>query len=151
MKKQYLTKNNDTLLNVSFLLLRLTVGGILFVVGAGKVFGWFGGYGLTQTLQFYVTSGISIPLAYTSIYTEFLGGLLLIFGLLTRPAAFAVSINMLVAAIIIMPQGFLTGAAYPFTLMVIAIVILIVGPLSYSLDSRIVSRGGMRHDVGGMQ
>ena len=92
-----LTQTNSKTISAGMLLLRSTIGIILFVVGAGKVFGWFGGYGLDATLGFYTQMGIALPLAYLSIYTEFLGGLLLTIGLLTRPAAFAVVINFIVA------------------------------------------------------
>ena len=133
--QKLLTGTNNKLLGISILLLRCTIGGILFVVGAGKVFGWFGGMGLEVTIQMFVTkAGIPAPLAYLSCFTEFVGGLLLILGLLTRPAAFAVTINMLVATRVTMPRGFLAFASYPFTLMIIAIVIMLAGPLFYSVD-----------------
>src|SRR3989442_13928387 len=38
-----------TLRNISLLLLRLSVGGLLAGHGAQKLFGWFGGYGLKGT------------------------------------------------------------------------------------------------------
>ena len=50
-----LTETNAKLLNVCILMLRCTVGIILFGVGAEKVFGWFGGYGLQLTIENYVT------------------------------------------------------------------------------------------------
>jgi len=67
--------------------------------------------------------------------TELIGGLLLIAGLLTRPAAFAVTINMLVATVVTLPRGFLMVAAYPFSLMIGALVVQLAGPMAYSLDS----------------
>jgi putative oxidoreductase len=131
-----LTKNNSTLLSTCLLLLRITVGVILFIVGSGKVLGWFDGFGMETTIKFFVTKpGFTPLLAYMSSYTEFIGGFLLIVGLLTRPAAFAVMINMTVAGIVSIPKGFVVGAAYPFSLMVSAIIILLAGPMSFSLDS----------------
>ena len=142
-KKNYivgvLTGTNGTLASVGVLLLRCAVGVILFVVGAGKVFGWFGGYGLEATIHAFVTIfKIPGPLAYLSTFTEFIGGVLLIVGFLTRPAALAVAINMLVATIITLPMGFIGangGAAWPGSLMVSAIVILLAGPMAYSVDA----------------
>lgn len=135
-----LTETNRTLLNVSLLLLRLTVGIILFLAGAGKVLGWFGGMGIDATLDIFVSQmGIRPVLAYLSSYTEFIGGFLLIVGLLTRPAAFAIMINMLVAAVVTLPNGFLKGASYPFSMMVSSIIILLAGPLAYSLDAWLLS------------
>jgi len=63
-------------------------------------------------------------------------------GILTRPAAFPVVINMLVATALTLPGGFLVpnGASYPFIFLVIAVVILLAGPMAYSLDSFISKR-----------
>lgn len=135
-----LTETNTTLLNISLLLLRCTVGIILFMAGAGKVLGWFGGQGIEATIDLFVKEmGISPFLAYLSCYTEFIGGFLLIVGLLTRPAAFAIMINMLVAALITLPNGFLKGASYPFSFLMSSIIILLAGPMAYSLDAWLLS------------
>ena len=132
-----LTQTNNNLHSISILLLRLIIGIILFVAGAGKVMEWFGGMGLEATVNIF-TSNMHIPafLAYLSCFTEFIGGFLLITGLLTRPVAVAVFINMLVATIVMVPNGFLKGgAAYPLTLTIISLVILLSGPMVYSLDA----------------
>lgn len=128
---------SDTRLqDVCQLLLRCTAGSILFVIGSGKVLGWFGGKGLVATVHMFVTGmGIPAPLAYLSCFTELIGGGLLILGLLTRPAALAVAINMAVATVVMLPKGFFFGgAAYPFTLLVISVVVLLCGPMALSLD-----------------
>ncbi len=130
-----LTGNNEQLLSIGVLLLRCTVGLIMFVVGAGKTFGWFGGQGFEQTVQGFTERGYPLLLTYLHIFTEFIGGLLLIIGLLTRPVAIAVIINMAVATIVLLPSGFIMGrAAYPFCLMMMTIVILLTGPMTYSID-----------------
>jgi putative oxidoreductase len=71
------------------------------------------------------------------MFTELLGGLLLVLGLLTRPAAFAIMINMLVATIVSLPGGFMgpTGAQTPFIFLMIDIAILLTGPMAISLDT----------------
>jgi putative oxidoreductase len=132
-----LTKSSIPLLSISLLLLRCTVGIILFVIGAGKVLGWFGGKGLEPTVQMFVANiGIPAFLAYLSCFTEFIGGFLLIVGFLTRPAAIAVAINMAVATAVLLPKGFfMGGAAYPFSLLVSSVIILLAGPMAFSLDS----------------
>lgn len=133
-----LTQTNSGLLNLSLLLLRLTAGTILFVAGAGKVFGWFGGFGLEATIGYFSKSGISAFWAYVSSYTELIGGFLLIIGLLTRVAAFALFINMMVAVIVTGTKSFFAGGgAYPFTLMICSLVILLAGPMAYSIDALI--------------
>lgn len=140
-----LTGNNTALLSTSMLLLRCTIGIILFVVGSGKVLGWFGGFGMETTIKFFAQLGISIPLTYLSSYTEFIGGLLLTIGLLTRPAAFAVMINMLVATILTLPNEFLAqnGASFPFIFLIISITILLAGPMAYSVDSMLINSGNI--------
>ena len=130
-----LTQTNTALINLSMSLLRIMTGIILFGAGAGKVLKWFGGFGMDMTVKYYAMSGINTPLAYMSAYTEFIGGFLLIIGLLTRPAAFAVMINMLVATIVTWPKGFLTGAAFPLSLAVSSLIILLTGPMDYSVDA----------------
>lgn len=142
-----LIETNTRLLSIGLLLLRGTVGLILFIVGAGKVFGWFGGQGMELTIQNFVTIGISAPLAYFSCYTELIGGFLLIVGLLTRPAAFAVMINMLVATVVMLPRGFAAGAAYPFSLMISAVIIQLTGPMAYSGDSLLLQSGEVIHEL----
>lgn len=142
-----LTETTGALLNLGVLLLRGTVGIIFFGIGSGKVFGWFGLPGLEMTTQFYTNMGISEPLAYVSIFTELIGGFLLIVGLLTRPAAFAIAINMLVATIVTLPMGFFTTAAQPLTLMVSAVAILLAGPMAYSIDSLLLRNGEVTHEL----
>jgi putative oxidoreductase len=139
-----LKETNPNLLSLSVLLLRCTIGILLFIAGSGKLFGWFGGYGMEATLQGFSKIGISMALTYLSTYTEFLGGLLLIIGLLTRPVAFAVMINMLVATLVTLPHGFMgpTGAQTPFLFLVIDIVILLAGPMAYSVDRIIFGKSG---------
>ena len=131
-----LYETNPGLINASFLLLRCTIGIILFIVGSGKILGWFGGFGFNITAEFYGKMGFSVFLTYLSSYTEFIGGLLLTIGLLTRPAAVLVLINMIVATIVMLPNGFLgpRGASYPFTFLIITLIILLTGPMNYSLD-----------------
>lgn len=135
-----LIDTNPRLVNLSLLLLRCTVGGILFVVGAGKAFGWFGGMGMAATVQAFTTKmGFPAPLAYINSYAELIGGGLLVLGLLARPAAFAVMINMAVATIVTLPQGLF--AAYPLSLFMSALVILLAGPMGYSVDSVLLAPG----------
>jgi putative oxidoreductase len=74
---------------------RVVLGVIFFAHGAQKVLGWFGGYGLKGTTGYFTSIGLPLPIAYLVCFFEFLGGIGLILGLLTRPAALAVIIVMI--------------------------------------------------------
>lgn len=137
-----LTQTNPKLLSISILLLRLLFGGMLFIAGAGKLYGWFGGFGIEATLEAFAGMGFGAFWTYVSCYAEFLAGGLMVLGLLTRPAAFVLTINMLVATYVVWPMGFMTpnGAAYPFTFLIGILAVLLSGPLAYSLDAVVFKR-----------
>lgn len=73
-------------------LLRVVAGLALVTHGAGKIVDPFGNIGMVEGLGFYPGFVWSPLLAAT----EFFGGLLLAAGLLTRPAALAATISLLV-------------------------------------------------------
>jgi putative oxidoreductase len=111
-------------------ILRLVLGVSFFVHGAQKLLGWFGGYGFTGTMGFF-TGVMHIPavFAFLAIAAEFFGGLGLIFGLLTRVAAFGIFANMVVAVAMVHRQfgffmnwtGTQKGEGYEYHLLVLAI------------------------------
>jgi uncharacterized membrane protein YphA (DoxX/SURF4 family) len=80
--------------------LRLAAGIMILPHGLQKTFGWFGGPGFTRMMGSF-TQGAHIPAAFAflAIMAEFLGGLGLILGFLTRVAAFGVLCNMVVAIV----------------------------------------------------
>ena len=131
----YTTVNNNRLISIAILLIRVWMGVVLFYAGAGKLYGWFGGFGMETTIKYFAQTGINTFFSYVSCYTEFIGGFLLVLGLFTRPVAFAVTINMLVAVWVTAPGGFFTMAGYPFTLMINSIAVLLTGAMAYSLDA----------------
>lgn len=137
-----LTQTNTALLSVGLLLLRWVAGVIIFVAGGGKLFGWFGGIGIQTTLKmFKAEMDIPAVLIYLSCYTELIGGLFLVVGFLTRPAAFALVINMLVATISMGTKNFfMGGGAYPFSLMISFLLILLAGPMAYSIDAWLMKK-----------
>src|SRR3954469_10366124 len=77
---------------------RLTLGIVMFPHGAQKVLGWFGGYGLSGTMNFF-TQQMHIPAVFAvlAIAAEFLGSLGLITGFLSRISALGIAVNMIVA------------------------------------------------------
>ncbi len=75
------------------------MGVIFFAHGAQKVLGWFGGYGLAGTAGYLTSIGIPRSVAYAVCFFEFLGGIGLLLGLLTRLAALAVIVVMVGAIV----------------------------------------------------
>ncbi len=75
--------------------IRVVLGIIFFAHGAQKVLGWFGGNGLKGTTRYFTSIGLPLPIAYLVCFFEFLGGIGLFVGFLTRPAALAVIVVMI--------------------------------------------------------
>lgn len=108
----------------SSLILRVPLGIIFAAHGSQKLFGWFGGNGLEATSQWMASIGLSpgVLMAGLSGSAEFFGGLFLIIGLLTRPAAVALAITMVVAIVTVHLQHglFITNNGYEFALALLA-------------------------------
>lgn len=106
------------------LALRVPVGIIFAAHGAQKLFGWFGGYGLEGTGGWMESIGLApgVLMALLAGSAEFFGGLALVLGLLTRPAAFALSIAMVVAIFSVhFANGlFMSNNGYEFGLALLA-------------------------------
>ena len=84
--------------------MRLALGISMAMHGYGKVVPHGA---LNHHAHYIVSLGLPLWLGYVSAYTEFVGGLLLIIGLLTRFAAAMIAINMLVALFLVgIHQGF---------------------------------------------
>ena len=80
------------------LLIRAAAGLLLLPHGAQKLFGWFGGYGIEATGQFFATKlGLPTSLALVAGLIEFFGGILLTVGFLTRAVAALIMGLMFVA------------------------------------------------------
>jgi putative oxidoreductase len=72
-----------------------------------------------------------------SALTEFLGGLLLILGLLTRFAAFLVTADLLTFLILADIHHGYAASEYPLALAAIAFLLLLTGPGKASLDRKL--------------
>ncbi|MBX9635242.1 MAG: DoxX family protein [Magnetospirillum sp.] len=123
-------------------LLRITTGLLLVPHGAQKLFGWFGGYGIQATGQFFATKlGLPASLALIAGLIEFVGGLALAAGLATRPVASLVAGLMLVAVFQVhLGAGFFWtsgGFEYPLLWGVAALAFAILGGGRYSADALI--------------
>jgi putative oxidoreductase len=138
--KSLINKITTTATGLDTLPLRVGAGVIFAAHGAQKLFGWFGGYGLEGTGGWMASIGIEpgVLMAALAGGAEFFGGLLLIVGLLVRPAAVVLTITMVVAIAAVHLQNglFMSNNGYEFglALLVISVGLAIRGAGSISLD-----------------
>jgi putative oxidoreductase len=117
--------------NIGYALFRVFIGSMFIMHGYDKVFGGLAGF--TQSIG-HMGVPMLASLAPIAAYAEFAGGILLIFGLFTRIAAFLICCNMVVAF-------FIALASVPFQKKELALVYLVAcfmfivkGSGKYSLD-----------------
>lgn len=120
-------------------LLRLGLGVILMAHGAQKLFGMFGGMGLSGNAALFDRLGYSPGMFWGTLVgcTETFGGLLLAIGLFTRPAALSIVIFMIFAIHFTSAKGFFWsqgGMEYPLLIGLVALVFLVRGGGDYSID-----------------
>lgn len=127
----------DRLHPLALLVLRVVLGAVMISHGYPKVFG-----GLHHHVQFVGSLGIPGWLAYFSAFAEFFGGILVIAGLITRIAALAILIDLLVAIAKVHWKHGLSGPGgyeFPLSLAAIAFALIFFGAGPIALDS---IRGG---------
>jgi putative oxidoreductase len=129
----------DRLQPLGLLVLRLVLGAVMITHGYHKVFGGIGHF--EQMLH-----GLGIPawMAYLVAAAEFGGGILVVLGLLTRLAAFAILIDMLVAIVKVHWHNGLMGPMgyeFPLTLAAIAFALIFSGAGSIAIDAVWGGRG----------
>lgn len=126
-------------------LLRLYTGlAIALLHGMGKVLPAEGFIGMIGEAGFPAPALI----AWFTMIAEFIGGLLLALGLMTRGAALLVVINMFNVAIVwhLITQGDAWGDfELPLLFFFVALVFLIRGAGSYSVDALIRKQSTMQH------
>jgi len=128
---------------LAVLILRLFLGFAFMMHGSQKLLGAFGGGGVSGVAGMMGKLGIepSLLWAWVVSITEFVGGVCLFFGFLTRFWAAGLVIDMAVAVVKVhLVNGFFAGkngVELPLTFGVIALVILLTGPGSMSMDRAI--------------
>lgn len=146
MNKQFLKNiftTNDSIANI---MLRVPVGIILSAHGAQKLFAWFGGYGLEGTGQWMESIGLApgFLMALLAGSAEFFGGIALLLGLLTRPAAIVSAFTMVIAIFSVhFSNGlFMSNNGYEFALSLLAVnvALAIQGGGKYSVDNVIAKK-----------
>jgi putative oxidoreductase len=125
----------------SLFILRVVIGLVLVAHGSQKLLGWFGGPGFGGTIGMLKSMGFK-PAAFWALLGalgEFAGGLLLAFGFLTPLGAIAIFASMLMAVVKFhWKSGFWSmkgGYEYALVLGIVALVLGISGPGSYSVDA----------------
>jgi putative oxidoreductase len=146
--------NNDWVVTI----VRVVLGVVFFAHGAQMALGWFDGAGLQSTVRtFRENLHIPAPLALLSVAAEFLGGLGLIVGLLSRVAAFGIAAVMSVALLVVHRKfGFFMnwfgekqghGIEYHVLVITLALTVMIKGAGAGSLDQILYQHVSSQHGV----
>jgi len=121
----------DRLQPLALLVMRLALGAVMVGHGSQKVFG-----GLHHHAEFVASLGLPAWTAYLSSFSEFFGGLLLVIGLFTRVAAFAICVDLSVAiAKVHLHKGMMGAGGYEFPLALAALAFGLIffggGPIAF--------------------
>jgi len=144
MLRKLLATDND----VTLLIVRVVLGSVMLAHGLQKTFGWFGGFGWTNTINYFTgTVGLPSILAAIIILIESVGAILLIAGVGARINALLLVIVIVGAFFVAhLPNGFYMnwfgnhkGEGFEFDILFwsIAIVLVINGSGKYSIDGLI--------------
>jgi putative oxidoreductase len=141
MKKLLFFNNSDSYAPP---ILRVTLFIVLFPHGAQKLLGWFGGFGFTNTMNYFTeTAGLPWIIGFLVIMIEFFGPLALLVGFTTR--LWSIVIGIIMAGIIFTTHNeyfFMNwfgnqkaeGAEYFLLAIGIAAALAITGAGKYSVD-----------------
>ncbi len=145
MNKQLFSKILTSNAALSSFILRVPLGIVFAAHGAQKLFGWFGGYGLEGTGQWMASIGFTpgYLMALLAGSAEFFGGIALLLGLLTRPAALATAFTMLMAITFHIGNGLFAannGYEYALILFIASVTLLLQGAGRFSVDQLLSKR-----------
>jgi len=121
----------------SHLVVRLMLGAIFFAHGAQKVFGWFGGPGLTKTIAGFRQMNIPAAATVTAACIECFGGLAMLVAIKKVHARHGFFLNWSLA------QDKGHGFEFNLALIAMALSIVIGGAGVLSIDWLIAPLGGV--------
>lgn len=127
-------------LSIGLLLVRIVIGLIMAAHGASKLLGWFGGYGLRGTGEFFVQLGFQPGTAFAAAasISEIVSGLLVALGFL-GPIGPALMVSVMIVATVTVHwgQGLFApkGVEVPLLYGIAALGLALTGFGQYSLDN----------------
>lgn len=143
----------DALSDIGVLLQRVVAGGFLVPHGLAKLFGWFGGPGITGFAAELQGFGLpsSAPIPFVLALLQALLGTLVVIGAWTRISAALALLFVLVAAAVTLPSGWFWnhhGGEYPLFWSAILLSLVLTGGGRLSLDARVLGRVASHWDDG---
>jgi len=128
---------------------RLVLAVVIFAHGAQKLFGWWGGQGLSATVRG-MSAHLPVAIVWLDVVIETLGALALAVGLFGRLGALGIAAVMVGAiATVHAPNGFFMnwggrrggeGFEYHLLALALALPIVVLGSGAWSLDRAIARR-----------
>lgn len=148
LNKFFYTDGTDT----AALVARIFLGVVILPHGLQKLFGMFGGYGFSATVEFFSGMGIPSVIGVLIVLGESFGAVFLILGFLTRISASGIGLIMLGAIFMVHGQhGFFmnwfgnqAGEGYEYHLLALGLsaALVISGGGRLALDKLIEGRLG---------
>lgn len=148
MKQKIFSTHND----YTGLIIRLTIGIVMFPHGAQAMLGWFGGFGFAQTLEGLQQMGHPGLVGLLAILIEFFAPIFIITGFASR--FWAIAMGSLFIGIILfaghLEHGFFMnwfgdkegeGFEYHLLMIGLCLALFIQGSGKYSLDNLISKNG----------
>lgn len=145
------TTNSTQSQGLVCLLIRIVLGTIMLYYGLQHVFGLMGGDGfLISTEDFAKTFDMPVYVGQIAMIGQLISGVMLLFGFLTRIAAFLVASLMAVGAVIgakstetlikTTSDDPLAAVGYPTALIMLAFVLMFLGAGLASVDSAMAAK-----------
>jgi putative oxidoreductase len=118
--------------------LRLVLGAVFLVLGSQKLFGFFGGAGLTGTAELMASAGLTPGLlwAWVAGLVELIGGAALLVGAFTRWIALVLALASF-AAILVSVAGAPMNVEFRLAALAGLVSLGLIGPQTFALDTTV--------------